>query len=143
MKATKIDKIQEEYRLLFEELEDDFDRYDYLLALSGKMPFMGEEEKTDQLLFKGCQAHIWLKISLENGRLRMNADSDVILVRGMLAILQQMVDGREPKEIMESRLDLFDLPVFEGIIPVARQAGMALLVQEIRRQASRVEENGE
>lgn len=143
MKATKIDKIQEEYRLLFEELEDDFDRYDYLLALSGKMPFMGEEEKTDQLLFKGCQAHIWLKISLENGRLRMNADSDVILVRGMLAVLQQMVDGREPGEIMESRLDLFDLPVFEGIIPVARQAGMALLVQEIRRQASRVEENGE
>lgn len=132
MNIASIDEIQEKYRLLFEQFEDDFDRYDYLLELSGELPFMKDGEKTDQLLFQGCQAHIWLKLSMENGRLKMDADSDVILVRGMLFVLRKLVMDRTPQEILWSRLDLFDLPVFEGIIPSARQEGMKLLIEEIR-----------
>lgn len=132
MTAKGIDALQEEYRCHFEACEDDFDRYDYLLSLSGELPHMPEEKKTDNLLFKGCQAHIWLELSMEGERLHLQADSDVILVRGMLAVLYNLVQGRRAEDILESRLDLFEMPVFTDIIPSVRKAGMKLLVQEIK-----------
>ena len=89
----------------FQRLEDPFDQYTYLLALSARLPVMSEERRAALTPVAGCQSHVWLDVRREGELLVFDADSDTMLIRGILCLLQQVLSHQPPAEVAEAELD--------------------------------------
>lgn len=96
-----------------EELVDNFalfdnweDRYAYLIGLGGKLPPMPEVLKIEACRVKGCMSQVWMVLSWdEDGRLQMVADSDALIVKGLIAVLQAAYAGKTQAEIATINID--------------------------------------
>ncbi|MCC8081050.1 MAG: SufE family protein [Lachnospiraceae bacterium] len=82
-------------------LDDWFLQYEYLLQISADLPRIPEEERLDANKVKGCQSGVWLLLHAEEGCVRVQADSEALIIRGMLAVIVSLLDGRRPEEIVE------------------------------------------
>lgn len=82
------------------ELEDWFLQYEYLLAISADMPHVSEAERTEETKVHGCQSNVWLIMDYVDGRIRVRADSEALIIRGIISIVVSLFDGRTPKEIV-------------------------------------------
>ncbi|MCD8110815.1 MAG: SufE family protein [Clostridiales bacterium] len=82
-------------------LNDWFLQYEYLLQISADLPRIPEEERQESNRVKGCQSGVWLLLHAEDGRVRVQADSEALIIRGMLAVIVSLLDGRKPKAIAE------------------------------------------
>ena len=89
------------------------DRYRYIIDLGRELPEMPVERRRDELLVRGCQSQVWLDWQEEDGRIVLEADSDALIVRGLIALILAVYDRRTPREILNfdiegyfTRLDL-------------------------------------
>ena len=85
--------------------EDWLDKYDYLISLSDSLPVIDAAHKTEQYIIEGCQSRVWVDARLEDGKVYYSADSDAIIVKGILALLIRAFQGRTPQQIVD--LDLY------------------------------------
>ena len=99
------DKVQDLIIEEFSMFDDWLDKYDYLISLSDSLPVIDPAYKTSQYIIEGCQSRVWLNASLENGKVFYTADSDAIIVKGILALLIRAMENRTPQEIVD--LDLY------------------------------------
>ena len=88
----------------FSVYEDWLDRYNYLIELGNELPEIDPQYKTNEYLINGCQSKVWLHADLVDGKLEFSADSDAIIVKGIVALLVKVLNGRTPDEIMENKL---------------------------------------
>lgn len=109
------------------------DRYRYIIDLGRELPEMPVERRRDELLVRGCQSQVWLDWQEEDGRIVLEADSDALIVRGLIALILAVYDRRIPREILDfdiedyfSRLDLL------RHISQTRGNGLRAMVQRIR-----------
>ena len=125
----------------FEILGDWDERYGYLIDLGRKLPEMSADEKTEENRVRGCQATVWLKERVPEespARLEFNADSDALMVRGLIAILLAMYSGKTAQDILD-----VDAPaVFARLgldqhLSVTRRNGLFSMVERIRGTAAR------
>ena len=100
-----VDKIQEEIIEEFSMFDDWLDRYDYLISLSESLPVIAPEHKTDEYIIEGCQSRVWVDARIEGGKILYSADSDAIIIKGLLALLIRAMGGRTPQEVVD--LDLY------------------------------------
>ena len=99
------DKVQEEIIEEFAMFDDWLDKYDYLISLSDNLPVIDPAHKTEQYIIEGCQSRVWVDARLEDGKVYYSADSDAIIVKGILALLIRAMEGRTPQQIVD--LDLY------------------------------------
>ena len=99
------DKVQEEIIEEFAMFDDWLDKYDYLISLSDNLPVIDPAHKTEQYIIEGCQSRVWVDARLEDGKVYYSADSDAIIVKGILALLIRALEGRTPQQIVD--LDLY------------------------------------
>ena len=85
--------------------DDWLDKYDYLISLSDSLPVIDAAHKTEQYIIEGCQSRVWVDARLEDGKVYYSADSDAIIVKGILALLIRAFEGRTPQQIVD--LDLY------------------------------------
>ena len=92
------DRLREDFGFL----DDWRDKVEHIIDLGKRLPGLPDELKTEGNKVRGCQSQVWLVAELEPeaGRLRLRADSDAILVRGLIALLLALYDGRRPAEIL-------------------------------------------
>ena len=95
MAITTFDDVEAE----FEAFDDWDDRYRLIIALGQALPPMDAPLKTDANKVRGCASQVWLHPQLENGVLRFAADSDAAIVKGLVALVLMLADGRTPAEI--------------------------------------------
>lgn len=81
------------------ELDDWFLQYEYLLAISADMPHISEAERTEEIKVAGCQSNVWLIMDYVDGNIHVRADSEALIIRGIISIVVSLFDGRTPKEI--------------------------------------------
>lgn len=116
----------------FEALDDWDDRYRLLIDLGRALPPMAEALKTDATRVRGCASQVWLHPSLADGRLHFAADSDAAIVKGLVALVLMLADGRRPQEIdpgeIRSRLDALGLAKH---LSSNRTQGLASMVARI------------
>jgi cysteine desulfuration protein SufE len=125
----------------FEMLPDWEERYAYLIELGKKLPGLPESEKTEEHRVHGCQAMVWLRLEPDRARpgtIRMRADSDAFIVRGLIAVLQMIYDGHTPAEILQAdaRAPLSRLGLDQHLTPT-RKNGLFAMVERIRVLAAR------
>ncbi len=123
----------------FELLGDWEERYAYLIDLGKKLACLSDADKTEENRVHGCQAMVWMILEPDPerpGALRIRADSDAFIVRGLIAVLQMIFNGRTPDEILsaDAKTTLGKLGLDKHLSPT-RKNGLFAMVERIRTLA--------
>ena len=141
-----MDEINAEQAAILEEfrqLGDPFACYSYLLGLAGLLPSCPETVKTPENAVKGCQSSVWLHAWAEEGKFRFSADSDTFVIRGLLYLLQNVLDGRPLAAAAETELWFWKDPMLLGSFDGRRQKGIGYVAAALRQRAAELlEETG-
>lgn len=111
------------------------DKYDYLIGLSETLPPIAPEHRTNQYLIEGCQSRVWIDARMEDGRIRFTADSDAIITKGIIALLIRVLDGRTPREVLDTELYFIDAIGLSANLSPTRSNGLLAMVKQMRLYA--------
>ena len=114
---------------------DCFEQYSYLILLSGQLPAMPGELKTEENRVEGCQSVVWVSTRRRDGRLRVFADSDTLILRGVLSLIAEIADGAPCGELAELELDLLDRTDLGLVFRSERLTGIGHIWRRIRDAA--------
>lgn len=130
-----IDQKQQEIVDEFSDIDDWMDRYAYIIDLGNALPPIDEEYKTPQHLIEGCQSRVWLNAELNDGCVYFTADSDAIIVKGIISMLIDVLNGHTPREIVDADLWFIDkIGLAEHLSPT-RSNGLAAMVKQMKMYA--------
>lgn len=130
-----INEIQDEIIEEFAEFDDWMDKYQLLITMSEEQEPLPAELKTEQNLIDGCQSRVWLVCDEQDGKLQFRAESDALIVKGIVSLLIRVVTGHTPQEILDA--DLYFIPqigLTEHLSPT-RSNGLLAMVKQIRMYA--------
>ena len=131
-----IDQIQNDIVDEFSEVDDWMDRYAMIIDLGNNLPEIDEKYKTPDHLIEGCQSRVWLNAELsEDGKVHYTADSDAIIVKGIISLLIQVLNDQMPDDILKSDLHFIDeIGLSEHLSPT-RSNGLLAMVKQMRLYA--------
>ena len=129
------DKVQEEIIEEFSTFDEWLDKYDYLIGLSETLPPIAPEHRTNQYLIEGCQSRVWIDARMEDGCIRFTADSDAIITKGIIALLIRVLDGRTPREVLDTELYFIDAIGLSANLSPTRSNGLLAMVKQMRLYA--------
>lgn len=131
-----IDKIQDEIIEEFEGLTDWMDRYAYIIELGGQLPELPESIKTPEHLIEGCQSRVWIDASLnDESKIVFRADSDALIVKGIVALLLRVLSNQTPKDIKSAELYFIDRIGLSNHLSPTRSNGLVAMVKQMRMYA--------
>jgi cysteine desulfuration protein SufE len=136
-----MDEIRAEQEAILDELrqiEDDFTRDSYLLSLAALLPPCPEDVRQPENEVKGCQSHVWLKAREEQGLFRFSADSDTYIIKGLLYLLMNVLDGRPLRAAAEAELYFWKDPMLMGSFDDRRQRGIGYAAASLQKSAARL-----
>lgn len=130
-----INEQQDEVIEEFSELDDWMDRYQLLIDLGEKQEPLPDNEKTEQNLIDGCQSRVWLVCDENNGILTFRAESDALIVKGIVSLLIRVVSGHTPQEILDADLYFIrEIGLTEHLSPT-RSNGLLAMIKQMRMYA--------
>ena len=131
-----INEIPDEIIEEFAELTDWMDRYAYIIDLGNTLPEYPESEKTPQNLIEGCQSRVWITASRnEDGSVHFQADSDALIVKGIVSLLLKVLDNQQPSDILNADLYFIDKIGLSTHLSPTRSNGLVAMVKQIRNYA--------
>ena len=119
----------------FSLFDDWVDRYEYIIELGKGLDGLPEECQTEQFKVKGCQSQVWFRAHDNDGRIVYEADSDAMIVRGLIALLLRVYSGRLPEEILATPPDFFDAIELGSHLSGNRANGLHAMVNHIHSYA--------
>lgn len=129
------DSIQEDIIEEFSMFDDWLDKYDYLISLSDSLPVIAQEHKTDDYIIEGCQSRVWVDARMEDGKIFYSADSDAIIIKGLLALLIRAMGGRTPQEVVDTELYFIDAIGLKENLSPTRGNGLVATIKQMRLYA--------
>ena len=130
-----IDEIQDEIIDEFSVFDDWMDKYALLIDLGNSLPPIEEKYKTNENLIEGCQSRVWLQADYRDGRIWFEAESDAIIVKGIVSLLVRVLSDRTPDEILNADLYFIDrIGLTEHLSPT-RSNGLVAMVKQMRMYA--------
>ncbi|MBR1716126.1 MAG: SufE family protein [Paludibacteraceae bacterium] len=125
-----INEIQDEIIEEFQSFDDWMDRYELIIDYGKNLAPMPESDLTDKNLIDGCQSKVWFTAKLEDGKVMYQGYSDAILVKGIVAMLIEVLSGHAPKEIVDAELYFIDdIQLREHLSPTRNNGVLAMLKQ--------------
>ena len=133
MKTIK--ELQDEVIEEFSDFEDWMDKYQLLIDLGNEQEPLAPEYKNDQNLIDGCQSRVWLQADLVDGKVEFQAESDALIVKGIIALLIKVVSGHTPDEILENELYFIEAIGLKDHLSPTRSNGLLAMVKQLRMYA--------
>ena len=130
-----INDTQDEIIAEFSDFDDWMDRYQLLIDLGSEQQPLDERYKTDQNLIEGCQSRVWLQADDVDGRLVFRAESDALIVKGIVALLVRVLSGHTPDEILSADLYFIDRIGLREHLSPTRSNGLLAMVKQMRMYA--------
>lgn len=130
-----INELQDEVVEEFSDFDDWMDKYQMLIDLGNELKPLDEKYKTEQNLIDGCQSRVWLQCDFVDGKLVFTADSDALIVKGIIALLIQVISGHTPKEILDADLYFIDKIGLREHLSPTRSNGLLAMVKQIKAYA--------
>ena len=130
-----INELQDEVIEDFSDFEDWMDKYQLLIDLGNEQEPLAPEYKNDQNLIDGCQSRVWLQADLVNGKVEFQAESDALIVKGIIALLIKVVSGHTPDEILENDLYFIEAIGLKDHLSPTRSNGLLAMVKQMRMYA--------
>lgn len=130
-----INELQDEVIAEFSDFDDWMDRYKLLIDLGNEQEPLDEKYKTEQNLIEGCQSRVWLQADEVGGKVIFKAESDALIVKGIIALLIKVVSGHTPDEILNSELYFIDRIGLKDHLSPTRSNGLLSMVKQMRMYA--------
>lgn len=130
-----INETQDEVIAEFNGFDDWMDRYQLLIDLGNEQEPLDERYKTEQNLIEGCQSRVWLQADEEEGKLVFRAESDAVIVKGIIALLIKVLSGHTPEEILNADLYFIDKIGLRDHLSPTRSNGLLSMVKQMRMYA--------
>lgn len=134
--SEAINDIQDEIIDEFSGFDDWMDRYAYIIELGNAVEPLDEKFKTPENLIEGCQSRVWLNAErMSDGTIEFRADSDAIIVKGIVALLLRVFSGQAPKSILDADIYFIDKIGLKEHLSPTRSNGLVAMVKQIRMYA--------
>ena len=130
-----INELQDEVIEEFSGFDDWMDKYQMLIDLGNDLEPLDEKYKTEQNLIDGCQSRVWLQCDLKDGKLVFTADSDALIVKGIIALLIEVISGHTPKEILDADFYFIDKIGLREHLSPTRSNGLLAMVKQVKAYA--------
>ena len=130
-----INEAQDEAVAEFSDFNDWMDKYQLLIDLGNEQKPIDEKYKTEQNLIDGCQSRVWLQADYENGKIIFQAESDALIVKGIIALLIKILSGHTPQEILDTDLYFIDKLGLRQHLSPTRSNGLLAMIKQIRMYA--------
>ena len=130
-----INELQDEVIEEFSDFDDWMDKYQLLIDLGNEQDPLAPAYKNDQNLIDGCQSRVWLQADLEDGKVEFQAESDALIVKGIIALLIKVVSGHTPDEILENELYFIEAFGLKDHLSPTRSNGLLAMVKQMRMYA--------
>jgi cysteine desulfuration protein SufE len=125
------DKIIDEFSLY----TDWMDKYSLLIELGNSLTPLDEKYKNENNLIEGCQSRVWLQADYKDGRITFQAESDAVIVKGIIALLIDVLSGHTPEEILNANLYFIDEIGLKEHLSPTRSNGLLSMVKQMRLYA--------
>ena len=132
---STVNERQDEIIEEFEGLDDWMDRYSVIIDMGNAMPALDEQYKTADNLIDGCQSRVWLQADYIDGKMLLQADSDAIIVKGIISMLVRVLDGCTPQEILDADLYFIERIGLREHLSPTRSNGLLAMIKQIRAYA--------
>ena len=130
-----INEAQDEVVEEFSDFTDWMDRYKMLIDLGSDLEILNDQYKTENNLIDGCQSRVWLQCDYKDGKLVFTADSDALIVKGIIALLIQVMSGHTPAEILNADLYFIEKIGLREHLSPTRSNGLLAMVKQIKAYA--------
>lgn len=130
-----INELQDEVIEEFSDFDDWMDKYQLLIDLGNEQKPLDEQYKTEQNLIDGCQSRVWLQADLVDGKIIFRAESDALIVKGIIALLIKVVSGHTPDEILNADLYFIEKIGLKEHLSPTRSNGLLAMVKQMRMYA--------
>ena len=131
-----INDIQNDIIDEFADLTDWMDRYAYIIELGTALPPLDEDQKVPANLIEGCQSRVWIASDrLADGKVRFKADSDAMIVKGIISLLLRVLSDRTPDEILGADLYFIEKIGLSDHLSPTRSNGLVAMVKQIKNYA--------
>ena len=127
-----INEIQDEIIDEFSEFDDWMDRYQILIDLGSEQAPLDASYKTDDNLIEGCQSRVWLHAEMNEGIVTYEAESDALIVKGIVALLVRVLSGHTPDEILNADLYFIPQTSLQEHLSPTRSNGLVAMVKQMR-----------
>ena len=131
----KIIDIQNQLVNEFEELESWEEKYSKIIKFGKDLPAMTDELKTEKNKIEGCQSQVWMHAKYDNGKMYIEADSDAMIVKGLIALLVKVYSGHEPNEIVSSPPEFLQKIGIDNHLSPTRKNGLGAMLKQIQLYA--------
>lgn len=126
------DAVVEEFR----SLDDPLSEYELLLEYAATLPKLDEAHMVDENLVRGCQSSVWLVLGCEGGRLSVAADSDTLIIRGILHLLEKILGGQKLEDVASAQLYFLDAADLMATFNDTRRKGIGTAIKNIQAYAA-------
>jgi cysteine desulfuration protein SufE len=111
------------------------DKYEYIIDLGKRLPPLEDEYKLDENRVRGCQSTVWLVADYRDGRVFFKAESDAVIVKGLISLLIRVLSGHTPDEIIDARLDFIREIGMTTHLAQTRSNGLLAMVKQMKSYA--------
>lgn len=130
-----INDIQDEVIEEFEDFTDWMDKYQMLIDLGNDLDALDDKYKNETNLIDGCQSRVWLQCDYNDGKLHFTADSDALIVKGIIALLIRVVSDHTPQEIVDADLYFIEKIGLREHLSPTRSNGLLAMVKQVKAYA--------
>ena len=127
-----INEIQDEIIDEFSGLDDWMDKYQLLIDLGNEQEPLDEKYKIESNLIDGCQSRVWLQADYVDGKINFTAESDALIVKGIVALLIRVLSGHTPQEILDADLYFIEQIGLKEHLSPTRSNGLLAMVKQMR-----------
>lgn len=130
-----INEQQDEIVSEFSDFDDWMDRYQLLIDMGSEQKALDERYKTEENLIDGCQSRVWLQCDAKDGKLFFTAESDALIVKGIITLLIRVLSGHTPDEILNADLYFIEKIGLKEHLSPTRSNGLLAMVKQMRMYA--------
>ncbi len=130
-----INERQDEIIEEFQGFDDWMDKYQLLIDLGNEQEPLDEKYKTESNLIEGCQSRVWLQADYSDGRIHFSAESDALIVKGIVALLIRVLSDSTPQEILDADLYFIEQIGLKEHLSPTRSNGLMAMVKQMRMYA--------
>lgn len=127
-----INEAQDEVIEEFSDFTDWMDKYQLLIDLGNELKPLDDKYKTESNLIDGCQSRVWLQADYNDGKIYFTAESDALIVKGIIALLIRVLSGHTPKEIIDADLYFIERIGLKDHLSPTRSNGLLAMIKQIR-----------
>ncbi|WP_121356139.1 SufE family protein [Flavisolibacter nicotianae] len=132
---TTIEEIEQEIVEEFSLFDSWDDKYEYIIDLGKKLPLLEDRYKVDENKVRGCQSTVWLGAEFRDGKVFFKADSDAVIVKGLISMLIRVLSGQTPDAIIAAKLDFINQIGMTSHLAQTRSNGLLAMVKQMKNYA--------